>query len=120
MEPADILRIQDVISHIQVSPLIHQYITALGQATRGLDGNSPPGIKDWVLVGASPRSSQHVLALSRVAAFWEHRHVVLPEDVKAIAVEALQHRVVRTVHAEAEGVTGSDIIRTVLKHVPIP
>jgi MoxR-like ATPase len=119
MEPADILHIQDVISHIQVSPLIHQYIIALCQATRGQDG-SPPGIRDWVLVGASPRSSQHVLALSRVAAFWEHRHVVLPEDVKAIAVESLQHRIVRTVHAEAEGVTGTDIVRTVLKHVPIP
>lgn len=119
MEPSDILRIQEVISQIHVSPLVHRYITTLGQSTRGLDG-SPPEIRDWVLVGASPRSSQHVLALARVVAFWEHRDFVLPEDVKAIAVEALQHRIVRTVHAEADGVSGADIVRKVLEYVPIP
>jgi MoxR-like ATPase len=58
--------------------------------------------------------------LSRVAAFWEDRTIVMPEDVKAIAIEALQHRIVRSVHAEAEGVTGADVVRRVLEHVPIP
>ena len=119
MEPSDLLRIQDVISYIHVSPLVHRYIAALGQSTRGRDG-SPPEIRDWVLVGASPRSFQHVLALARAMAFWDGRDFVLPEDVKAIAVEALQHRMVRTVHAEAEGISGADIVRKVLEYVPIP
>jgi MoxR-like ATPase len=119
LEPADILRIQDVISDVHVSPLVHRYIAAIGQATRGGDG-SPHDVREYVTVGASPRSFQHVLALSRVAAFWEGRSVVLPEDVKAIAIEALQHRIVRSVHAEAEGVAGSEIVRRVLDYVPIP
>jgi MoxR-like ATPase len=119
LEPADVLRIQDVISQVHVSPLVHRYIAAIGQATRGGDG-SPREVREWVTVGASPRSFQHILALSRVAAFWEDRTIVMPEDVKAIAIEALQHRIVRSVHAEAEGVTGADVVRRVLEHVPIP
>ena len=101
VELDEILRIQDAINEVHVSPLVHRYITTLGQATRGLDG-SPPDIRDWVLVGASPRSAQHVLALARVVAFWEKRDFVLPEDVKVIAVEAL-HRLGRTSQAQTRG-----------------
>ncbi len=120
IEPDDILRVRDSASQIYVDKRIHRYIVGLGRATRGEDGISPPHLKELVLSGVSPRAHQHLLALSRVAAFLEQRDFVLPDDVKAMAVEALQHRIIRTVQAEAEGVTGADIIREVLDYVPIP
>jgi MoxR-like ATPase len=61
-----------------------------------------------------------LVALTRVVAFLEGRDHVLPEDVKALAVEVLQHRIVRTVHAEAERISGADIVQEVLAYVPIP
>jgi MoxR-like ATPase len=73
-----------------------------------------------VLCGVSPRALQHVLSLSKVIAFLDGREYVLPEDVKEVAVEALQHRIIRTVHAEAEQITGADLIKEILDYVSIP
>ena len=119
IQPEDILQVQETISRIHVDSRVHRYIVALGRATR-VDGSGPPSLKGLVLSGVSTRAFQHVLALVRVIAFLEHRDFVLPEDVKAIAVESMQHRIIRSVHAEAEGVTGGDIINEVLEYVPIP
>ncbi len=119
IQPEDILQVQETISHIHVDSRVHRYIVAVGRATR-VDGSGPPSLKGLVLSGVSTRAFQHVLALVRVIAFLDRRDFVLPEDVKAIAVESMQHRIIRSVHAEAEGVTSADIINEVLEHVPIP
>ena len=119
LSPADILACQDLIAKTYVDERIHRYIVALGRATRG-DGSGPPGMDDWVLCGVSPRAFQHVLSLSRVVAFLDGREYVLPEDVKEVAVEALQHRIIRSVHAEAEQITGADLINEILDYVSIP
>jgi MoxR-like ATPase len=73
-----------------------------------------------VLYGASPRAAQHLLALARTTAFLQGRDYVLPADVKRIAPDALRHRVIRTVRAEAEGITTDEIIAEILGHTPIP
>ncbi len=119
IQPEDILQVQETISHIHVDSRVHRYIVALGRATR-LDGSGPPSLEGLILSGVSTRAFQHVLALVRVIAFLERRDFVLPEDVKAIAVESMQHRIIRSVHAEAEGVTGADIVNEILEYVPIP
>jgi MoxR-like ATPase len=119
IQPEDILQVQETISHIHVDSRVHRYIVAVGRATR-VDGSGPPSLKGLVLSGVSTRAFQHVLALVRVIAFLDRRDFVLPEDVKAIAVESMQHRIIRSVHAEAEGVTGADIVNEVLEYVPIP
>jgi MoxR-like ATPase len=72
------------------------------------------------MVGASPRSYQHSLALARAHAFLEGRDYVTPVDVKQIAPDVLQHRIVRTVRAEAEGVEARAVIDDLLRHVKIP
>ena len=119
IQPEDILQVQETISHIHVDSRVHRYIVAVGRATR-VDGSGPPSLKGLVLSGVSTRAFQHVLALVRVIAFLDRRDFVLPEDVKAIAVESMQHRIIRSVHAEAEGVTGADIVNEILEYVPIP
>jgi MoxR-like ATPase len=77
-------------------------------------------VNEMVLHGASPRSAQHLLALTRATAFVDGRDFALPSDVKSIAFDALSHRVIRTMRAEAENVTAAEILGEIFRTVPIP
>ncbi|MGH9894274.1 MAG: AAA family ATPase, partial [bacterium] len=96
------------------------YIIRVVRATRNSLPTSLPVVSEMVLHGASPRAAQHLLALARTTAFLAGRDHVLPADVKRIAPDALRHRLIRTVRAEAENVTPDEIIDEVLRKVPIP
>ena len=65
-------------------------------------------------------TDQHLLALARTTAFFAGRDYVLPADVKRIAPDALRHRLIRTVRAEAENISPDEIIDEMLGKVPIP
>lgn len=120
MEPVDVLRYRRRISAIYVSDALREYIVRIVRATRNSEPASLSVIREMVLHGASPRSAQHLLALSRTMAFFAGRDYVRPEDVKRIAPDALRHRLVRTVRAEAERVSADEIVDELLKKVPIP
>jgi MoxR-like ATPase len=77
-------------------------------------------IHELLTLGISPRSYQHLLALSRVNAFLNGRSYVAPEDVKEIAVDAMRHRVARSVRAQAEGIEADYLLGELLRAVPIP
>ncbi|NIM21447.1 MAG: ATPase, partial [Candidatus Latescibacteria bacterium] len=66
------------------------------------------------------RAAQHLLALARTMAFFQGRDYILPADVKRIAPDALRHRLIRTVRAEAENISADEIVAEVLARVPIP
>ncbi len=118
--PQDVIRIRRRTQGVYVDDKIKEYIVRIGRATRdpGLCGR--PQLKQYIMVGASPRSYQHLLALSRTNAFLRGRDYLLPTDVKQLAPHVLQHRLVRTVRAEAEGVTTREMIEEVLRHTPTP
>ena len=72
------------------------------------------------MLGISPRSYQHILALARVNAFLHGRTWALPGDVKEIFCDATRHRIARTVRAQAENVDADAILEELLAAVPIP
>ena len=90
-----------------------------GRVTRDEEPGTSAVVNEMIQHGISSRSLQHVLALARTHAFMAGRDYVLPWDVKAIAVEALQHRIVRTIRAETQGVSGGEIITELLKGVSL-
>ncbi len=116
----EIVQIRDGIHKIYVHPRIREYVVRLGRATRGADGNGLPIVREMVQHGASPRSYHHLLSLARTGAFFEGRDYVLPEDVKAVAIDCWQHRLIRTIQAEAENVTTQEILQDVLDKTSIP
>lgn len=121
MTPSDVIRFRGFITETCfVSDAIREYVVRIVRATRGADPLSLPVVREMVLHGASPRAAQHLLALARTTAFLQGRDYVLPADVKRIAADALRHRLVRTVRAEAEGVSSEEIISEILAKVPIP
>jgi MoxR-like ATPase len=119
-DPQAVLSIREQVGLVYVDDKIRRYIVALGQATRNNDANSLPIVRNMVQHGASPRSYQHLLAMSRAAAFFHGRDYVMPSDIKFIATDVLHHRLVRTIRAEVENVGTDEIIAEVLRHTPIP
>jgi MoxR-like ATPase len=118
--PSHVIRFRRFIADLHVSDAIREYIIRIVRATRNSEPTSFPIVKEMVLHGASPRAAQHLLALARTAAFFHGRDHILPADVKRIAPDALRHRLIRTVHAEADNVSPDEIVAEILGRVPIP
>src|SRR5439155_444535 len=89
VSPADVTRLRAFIrGAVHVDDKIMQYIVRLGRATRAPDEVGRADLRELLTLGVSPRSYQHVLALTRVTAFLHGRTYALPQDVKAIYCDA--------------------------------
>jgi MoxR-like ATPase len=121
VSPSDVNVLREFIyATVYVDDKILQYIVRLGRATRQPGSVGRDDLKEMLMLGISPRSYQHLLALCRVNAFLDGRAYVLPGDVKEIFCDATRHRVARTVRAQAEGVDADAILQELLMAVPIP
>ena len=121
VSPADVNVLREFIdASVYVDEKILEYIVRLGRATRDPGNAGRADLREMLLLGISPRSYQHLLALCRVNAFLHGRTYVLPEDVKEIFCDATRHRVARTVRAQAEGVDADAILQDLLSAVAIP
>jgi MoxR-like ATPase len=119
--PSDVARLRAFIRDaVHVDDKILEYIVRLGRATRTPAEAGRPELGEMLVLGVSPRSYQHVLALARVTAFLHGRAYVLPEDVKEIYTDATRHRIARSVRAQAENVEADHILQELLGAVPIP
>ena len=120
MTPGDVIRFRKAIGQGFASEAIREYVVRLIRATRPQEVGGLPIVSEMVLHGASPRAAQHLLALARTTAFFQGRDYILPGDVKRIAPDALRHRLIRSVRAEAEEVGADEIVTEVLARVPLP
>ncbi len=111
LDPATLLWMQGVTEAVFVSPSISAYIVDIVGATR----TSP-----LVAVGASPRGSLALLKLARSRATMAGRDFVVPEDVKAVAVPALAHRIMLKPEVWVQRIKTEDLVRRVLESVPAP
>jgi MoxR-like ATPase len=120
LTPADVIRFRALIGRGYASDAIREYIVRLIRATRPESDETIPMVEEMVLHGASPRAAQHLLALARTTAFFQGRDYILPADVKRIAPDALRHRLIRSVRAEAEEINADEIVAKILRRVPLP
>jgi MoxR-like ATPase len=115
---ADILAFREAVLHIPAPPNVVDYAVRLARATRPGDPSAPEYIKEWVHWGASPRASQYLILAGRARAACQGRFNVATEDVAAVALPVLRHRLVRTFRAEADQQSTDDIVRHLLGDVP--
>jgi MoxR-like ATPase len=108
---AELLAMQGALENIFVSEPLERYIVALAQATR---------VDPRVTLGASPRGSLALLKLARAEAAIRGRDFVLPDDVKAVAVAALAHRIVLRPELWVSSTTPRHVVEGVLREVPAP
>ncbi|MFE1794172.1 AAA family ATPase [Streptomyces sp. NPDC059525] len=102
---------REAVTRVTVSPEITGYVVDICRATR----ESPS-----LTLGVSPRGATALLATSRAWAWLTGRDYVTPDDVKALALPTLRHRVQLRPEAEMEGVTADSVISAILTHVPVP
>jgi MoxR-like ATPase len=108
---SDLLAMREAIERVHVDPAVGRYMVDVVAATR----RSPR-----VQVGASPRGSLALLKLARGRAALLRRDFVVPEDVKAVAVSALGHRLTLRPELWVQRVRGEDVVRECLDSVPTP
>jgi len=120
VKPSEILQARSVINEIYMDEKVEQYIIDLIFATRNPEKYNMKDLAGLINYGASPRASINLNLASRSHAFMEQRAYVTPEDVRAIAMDVLRHRVIPTYEAEAEDITPEDIIERILNTIPVP
>jgi MoxR-like ATPase len=115
----DIHEIQKEINQITISETLEKYIIELVFATRNPAEYGLTQEANYIQFGASPRASIHLNLASKVLAYLEGRDYVLPEDIKEMAPDVLNHRIILNYEAEADDVTTLQIIQTILSSVAI-
>ncbi|MFM7628125.1 MAG: AAA family ATPase [Algoriphagus sp.] len=115
----DIFDIRDQINAVKMAEPLEHYIIELVFATRF---PAKYGLKEeakYILFGVSPRASINLNLAAKAVAFMDGRDYVLPEDIKEIAEDVLNHRILLNYEAEADNVSTRSMVKTLLEKVPI-
>ncbi len=116
----DIFAAQDLVAKVYCDQKIIDYIVSLVFATRTPELFKLQEIKKYIAYGVSPRATLALYAASRAYAFLKKRPFITPDDVKAVALPILRHRLVLSYEAEAEGISADTIINKIIATVPTP
>jgi len=115
----DITSIQNEINNISLSESIEKYLIEIVFATRNPKSIGLEDAANYISFGASPRASINLVLASKANAFFQNRDYITPEDVKEIAYDVLNHRIILNYEAEAEGVNTREIVMSILNKIEI-
>ena len=117
---ADILKARNAIGEIYMDEKIEKYILDIVFATRSPKQYNLSNLTQLISYGASPRASINLALGAKAYAFIKRRGYVIPEDVRAVSLDVLRHRVALTYEAEAEEVTSEQVVQEVLNKIEVP
>lgn len=117
--PAEIMKARDLVDEIYVDGKVENYVVDLVMATRTPEAYGMQ-LKDLIQYGGSPRATINLTLAAKANAFLAGRGYVVPQDVKDIALDVLQHRVMVTYEAEAEDRTSKSVVSEILDHIQVP
>ena len=109
--PKKVVAMQKALETVHVDTAILSYIAELVHRTRE---------DHRVITGAAPRASQSLFKTARASAAIDGRDYVIPDDIKAVALQVVSHRIVLKPESKIRGVTGQHIMRKILSEVPVP
>ena len=116
----DILRLQQVVRSIPVSPHVIKYATRLARATRPGDEAAPDFVRDYVSWGCGPRAAQYLILGAKARAVLEGKGNVSCREVRSLVAPVFRHRIFTNFNADAEGLTVEDIIGRLVETVKEP
>ncbi|MGK5092163.1 AAA family ATPase [Deltaproteobacteria bacterium TL4] len=117
--PQEIIGLRELVYEVYIDEQIVDYIVNIVEATRNPAAYKLP-IQDWIRYGGSPRATIFLAIAAKAHAFLEGRGYVTPQDVKAIGMDVLRHRVILTYEAEAEEKSSEDIVKMIFDTVEVP
>ncbi|MBX2897427.1 MAG: MoxR family ATPase [Cyclobacteriaceae bacterium] len=115
----DIFSIREAVNKVKMSESLERYIIELVTATRKPKEYKLDNEAQYIQFGASPRASINMNLAAKAVAFMDGREYVLPEDIKEVALDVMNHRIILNYEAEADNVRTKDIIKALLTKVPI-
>ncbi|MFP4369525.1 MAG: AAA family ATPase, partial [Candidatus Kapaibacterium sp.] len=120
IKPVDILKAREVVKDVYLDEKIEQYILDIIFASRFPADYNLSRLTELISFGASPRGSINLAIAAKAYAFIKRRGYVVPEDIRAVCLDVLRHRIGLTYEAEAENVTSEDIIIEILNKIEVP
>jgi MoxR-like ATPase len=120
VSPEQILRARQVVREVYMDEKIENYIVNIVFATRFPAEAGLAKYQPLISFGASPRASISLALASKAYAFIRRRGYVIPEDVRAVCLDVLRHRIGLTYEAEAENITTENIVAEILNTVEVP
>ena len=115
----DIFAIRQEVNQVSISESLEKYIIELVFATRNPKDYGLHDVAEYIQFGVSPRASINLNLAAKAVAFFEGREYVLPEDIKEVAIDVLNHRMILNYEAEADNISTIDITKELLNKVPI-
>ena len=116
----DILAARELVRGIYMDEKVEKYIVDLVFATRSPENIGLGHLTELIGFGASPRASIGLGIAAKAHAFLNHRGYVVPEDVRAVSMDVLRHRIGLTFEAEAENITQEQIVTEIMDMVVVP
>ena len=120
ISPEEILKARHLLTEVYIDEKIEKYILDIVFATRNPKDFGLANLGDLISYGASPRASINLAIGAKAMAFIKRRGYVIPEDVRAICLDVLRHRIAVTYEAEAEEITSENVIQDILNKIVVP
>jgi len=120
LDGKQVTRFQDVVRQVVVADHVFAFAADLVRSTRPKEPHVPKFVPELVAWGAGPRAGQYLILGGKARAVLHGRVHVTTEDIRAVALPVLRHRVMPTFHADAHGITPDAIVQKLLDAVPIP
>jgi MoxR-like ATPase len=117
---AEIVEMQRLARAVPIAPHVTAYAVSLLAATHPDNGRAPGLVRDYVRYGGSPRGAQALVTAGKIYALLDGRFNVSTDDIRAVALPSLRHRIILNFEGEAEGITSESTIRAVLDAVAVP
>jgi MoxR-like ATPase len=120
LSKADITKARQMVREVYMDEKIERYIVDIVFATRNPEEYKLGKFKQLISYGCSPRASINLALAAKAFAFIKRRGYVIPEDVRAVSLDVMRHRIGLTYEAEAENITTEQIIQEILNAVEVP
>jgi MoxR-like ATPase len=116
----DLLDFQQLVRMVPIGETVSRYVVSLVRATRPKNERAPDFIKKYVNYGASVRAAQFIVLAAKARALSNKRYHVTYDDVIAMALPVLRHRILLNFHAESDRIDSDELLRKLIAQVPQP
>ncbi|QEE29101.1 AAA family ATPase [Terriglobus albidus] len=116
----ELLDLQQLVRMVPIAESLARWAVSLVRATRFKSDNAPDFVKKYVNYGGSVRAAQFLVLAAKARALAHKRYHVTYDDLKALAIPVLRHRILLNFHAESERIDTDEILRRLIAHLPAP
>ena len=120
LDPAQVIRARNLVQDVYVDGRIKEYVLDIVGATRKPESAGLGDLTPLIEYGASPRAAIFLIRAAKAHAFLAGRGHVVPEDIKALGLDVLRHRILLTYRADAEGVGTDELLERIFQSIPVP